>query len=65
MNVEIFVLQGNPAWFDYFDVIESDAVRDAWADAFSRDPGWRKRALEARKILLTKAPELVQALLSI
>lgn len=50
---------------EYFNAIDPDAVRDAWTDALSRGPGWRKRALEARKILAAKAPELVQALLPI
>jgi len=34
---------------DYFRMADPDAVKEAWADALSRGPGWRKRALEGRK----------------
>ncbi|MEO5883274.1 MAG: GSU2403 family nucleotidyltransferase fold protein, partial [Caldimonas sp.] len=43
------------AWFMATD---PDPLAAAWADALSRGPGWRKRALEGRKALLAKAPEL-------
>ncbi|WP_366526663.1 GSU2403 family nucleotidyltransferase fold protein [Aquabacterium sp.] len=48
---------------DYFKMADPDAIKEAWADALSRGPGWRKRALEGRKALALKAPELVEALL--
>ncbi len=49
---------------DYFTMADPDAIKEAWADALSRGPGWRKRAIEGRKVLAAKAPELVGALLA-
>lgn len=48
---------------EYFNATDADAVREAWADALSRGPGWRKRAFAGRKALASKAPELVEATL--
>nr|WP_290661909.1 hypothetical protein [Aquabacterium sp.] len=47
----------------YFNMVDPDAIKEAWADALSRGPEWRKRAVEGRKALAAKAPELVEALL--
>ncbi len=49
---------------EYFNMADPDAIRDAWADALSRGPGWRKRALEGKKALAAKTPDLVNALLA-
>jgi len=43
---------------EYFAANDIDALQSAWADALSRGPGWRKRALEGRKALAAKAPKL-------
>lgn len=48
---------------DYFKMADPEAIKEAWADALSRGPCWRKRAIEGRKALAAKAPELVRALL--
>ena len=45
--VEYFSTMGQPKTFN-----------DAWRDALSRGPGWRKRALEGKKALLQLSPEL-------
>lgn len=29
---------------DYFNMADPDAIKEAWTDALSRGPGWRKRA---------------------
>ncbi|MBC7700269.1 GSU2403 family nucleotidyltransferase fold protein [Aquabacterium sp.] len=48
---------------NYFIMADPDAIKEAWADALSRGPGWRKRAMQGRKALAEKVPELVKALL--
>jgi hypothetical protein len=47
---------------EYFAAADIDAVRNAWADALARGPGWRKRALEGKKALAASAPELAMLL---
>lgn len=37
---------------------DPEALADAWTDAMSRGPGWRKRCLEGRAALSTAAPGL-------
>lgn len=37
---------------------QSRAFNIAWRDALDRGPGWRKRAIEGKKALLSLAPEL-------
>ena len=48
---------------EYFAVNDADAARGAWADAVSRGPGWRKRAMEGRKALLAAGSPAAEALL--
>lgn len=47
---------------EYFVANDLDALQAAWADALSRGPGWRKRALEGRKALAASAPQFAAAL---
>ena len=51
------------ALMEYYATADPDAVRSAWADALSRGPGWRKRALEGRKALAKKDGALTGDLL--
>lgn len=44
----------------YFAQHDPDALQEAWADAMSRGPGWRKRALEGVKALRRLAPEVAE-----
>lgn len=50
------------ALISYFAANDLDALQEAWSDALSRGPGWRKRATEGRKALENTAPELASAL---
>jgi hypothetical protein len=50
------------ALISYFAANDPDALREAWADAWERGPGWRKRAGEGRKLLSVKAPSLAAVL---
>lgn len=40
----------------------ADRLRDAWDDAIARGPGWTRRAMQGRKLLAAKYPELARAL---
>jgi len=51
------------ALIGYFMAQDSEALQDAWADALSRGPGWRKRAQEGAKALRRLAPAVAEALL--
>lgn len=48
---------------EYFAAADIGAVREAWADALARGPGWRKRAREGKKALAASAPDLAALLL--
>jgi len=43
-----------------FDAGNEDLVRNAWADALSRGPGWVKRLNQGKMALLKRYPELVE-----
>ena len=47
---------------EYFQATGADALREAWADALGRGPGWRKRAREGRRALAAGAPDLAKTL---
>ncbi|MEP7043605.1 MAG: nucleotidyltransferase domain-containing protein [Dokdonella sp.] len=48
---------------EFFGATDPTAIQDAWADAVSRGPGWRKRASEGRAALAKTEPELAERLL--
>lgn len=50
------------ALMSYFAANDPEALQEAWADALSRGPGWRKRALEGRKALEHVAPNIAHML---
>lgn len=50
------------ALMSYFAANDPDALQEAWADALSRGPGRRKRALEGAKALGKVAQELARTL---
>jgi hypothetical protein len=43
-----------------FDAGNEDLIRNAWADALSRGPGWVKRLNQGKMALLKRYPELVE-----
>ncbi len=47
---------------EFFSQADPDAVREAWEDALSRGPGWRKRALEGKRLLALRDRTLASAL---
>lgn len=50
------------ALLEYFHDHDPDALREAWHDAWSRGPGWRKRAAEGRQAVHGLAPALARLL---
>ncbi len=49
---------------EFFRDTDPEAVREARADALSRGPGWKKRALEGRRALAALDSELAELLVS-
>jgi hypothetical protein len=47
---------------EYLLASDPDALKEAWSDALSRGPGWKKRALEGLRALHLHDPELAQQL---
>lgn len=50
------------ALMGYFVANDPDALKEAWADALGRGPGWRKRAVEGLKALERLAPDIARRL---
>ncbi len=47
---------------EFFRDTDPEAVREAWQDALSRGPGWKKRALQGRRALRALDRELADLL---
>lgn len=55
-------IQQSASLIEFFRDSDPEAIQSAWTDAVSRGPGWKKRALEGRRLLASADATLAQAL---